>query len=68
MLVIMLMIKKIMGLQVHIKPPPPPTVIYDYTKQKCLNMQLENLRPERNIDNNDKQTDERYQRNLIDDK
>ena len=46
----------------------PPTVIDDYTKNKCLNMQLENLRPIINIENNDKKTDERYQINLIDDK
>ena len=31
-------------------------------------MQLENLIPMRNIQNNDKQTDERYQKKLIDDK
>ena len=31
-------------------------------------MQQENLRPQRNIENNDKQTDERYQENMIDDK
>ena len=31
-----------------------PTVIDDYTKKKFMNMQLENLRPQRNIDNNDK--------------
>ena len=31
-----------------------PTVIDDYTKKKFLNMQLENLRPQRNIENNDK--------------
>ena len=35
----------------------PPTVIDDYIKNKILNMQLENLIPMRNIDNNDKQTD-----------
>ena len=45
-----------------------PTVIDDYTKNKFLNMQLENLRPMRNIENNDKQTDEGYQKNLIDNK
>ena len=45
-----------------------PTAIYDYKKKKCLNMQLENLRPQRNIENNDKQSDERYQINIIDDK
>ena len=31
-------------------------------------MQLENLRPQRNIDNNDKQSDKRYYINMIDDK
>ena len=34
------------------------TVIDDYTKKKFLNMQLQNLRPMRNMENNDKQTDE----------
>ena len=45
-----------------------PTNIDDYTKNKLLIMQQENLRPQRNIDINDKQTDERYQKTLIDDK
>ena len=45
-----------------------PTHIYDYTKNKLLNMQHENLRPQRNIDINYKQTDERYHKNMIDDK
>ena len=31
-----------------------PTVIYDYTKKKFLNMQLEILRPQRIIENNDR--------------
>ena len=31
-----------------------------------MNMQLEHLIPQRNIDNNDKQSDERYQINMID--
>ena len=44
-----------------------PTVIYDYT-QKILNILLENLRPQRNIENTVKQSDERYQINIIDDK
>ena len=44
-----------------------PTVLYDYTKNKLMNMQLENLRPQRNIENNDKQYDEIYQINMIDD-
>ena len=45
-----------------------PTVIDDYTRKKFLNMQLENLRPDRNMEHNDKQTDERYQKFFIDDK
>ena len=65
MLVIMLMIKTIMDLQGNF-PKLPPTVIYDYTKSKSMNMQLENLIPERNIDNKDKKYDERYQINMID--
>ena len=40
-----------------------PTDIDHYTKNKFLNMQRENLRPHRNIENNYKQTDERYQKN-----
>ena len=31
-----------------------PTVIDDYTKNKFMYMQLENLRPQRKIENNDK--------------
>ena len=31
-------------------------------------MQVENLRPQRNIDNNDKKSDEIYKINMIDDK
>ena len=31
-----------------------PTNIYDYTKYKFLNMQEENLRPQRNKEKNDK--------------
>ena len=45
-----------------------PTVIDDYTKNKFLNMQVKNLIPMINIENNDKQTDERYQKILIYDK
>ena len=45
-----------------------PTVIDDYTKKKYLNMQLENLRLQRNIENNEKKYDERYQINIIDEK
>ena len=44
------------------------TVIDDYTKHKCSNTQLEHLRPQINIENNDKQSDEIYQINMIDDK
>ena len=40
-----------MGLQGHLKKP---TVIDDYMKKESLNIQLENLRPQRNIENNDK--------------
>ena len=32
-----------------------------------MNTQLENFRPQRNIENTDKQSDERYQINMIDD-
>ena len=46
----------------------PPTVIYDYTKKKCLNMQLENLRTHRNIENNGKKSDEGYQIDMIGDR
>ena len=45
-----------------------PTIINDYTENKFLNMQLENLRPQINIENNDKKSDERYNRNVIYDK
>ena len=44
-----------------------PTVIDDYLK-KLLNMQLENFRPQRNMENIDKQSDERNQINMIDDR
>ena len=67
MLVIMLMIKKIMGLE-GTYSKIPPTVIDDYTKKKYLNMQLKNLRPNINIDNNDKESDEIYQIHIIYDK
>ena len=33
-----------------------PTNIDDYAKNKLLNMQQENLRPQINVQNNDKQT------------
>ena len=45
-----------------------PTNIDDYTKNKSLNMQQENLRPQRNMEINDKRIDERHQKNLIYDK
>ena len=45
-----------------------PTNIYEYINNKLLNVQQENLRPQRNIEINDKQTDERYQEIFIDDK
>ena len=45
-----------------------PRNMDDYTKNKFLNIQQDNLRPQGNIDINDKQTDERYQKKLIDDK
>ena len=35
---------------------------------KLLNMQQENMRPQRNIGINDKKNDERYQEDKIDDK
>ena len=40
-----------------------PTNIDDYTKINFLNMQQEKLRPQKDIENNDKQTDERYHKN-----
>ena len=39
-----------------------------YTENKFLNMQQDHLIPQRNIENNDKQTDERYHNILIDEK
>ena len=42
-----------------------PTNIYDYIKNNFLNIQQENLRTQRNIEKNDKQTDERYQNYLL---
>ena len=42
-----------------------PTVIDEYTKKKLMNMQLVNLRFQRNIENIDKQTHERNQINMI---
>ena len=43
-----------------------PTNIYDYTKNKLLNIQQENLRPQRNIEINGERTYKRYQKNMID--
>ena len=45
-----------------------PANIDDYTKHKLLNMQEENMRPQRSIEINDKLTGERYQKNKLDDK
>ena len=45
-----------------------PTVIDDYTKKIFLDMQLEKLRPQKNIENNDKKSNERYKINMIDEK
>ena len=45
-----------------------PILIDNYTKMIFLNIKLEILIPQRNIDNKDKQSDERYQINMIDDK
>ena len=45
-----------------------PTVIDYCTKKKFLNMQPGHLRPQKNIENNDKQYYERYHINIIDDK
>ena len=39
-----------------------PTNIDEYTKIKLLNMQQENMRPQINIEINEKLTDERYQK------
>ena len=39
-----------------------PTNIDDYTKNNFLNIQQENLRTQRNIENIYKQTDEKYQK------
>ena len=45
-----------------------PTNIDEYTKNKLLNMQQENFRPQRNIYINERRTDEIYHKNMIDDK
>ena len=45
-----------------------PTNIDEYTKSKLLNMRQENIRPQTNIEINDKPPDERYHKNNIDDK
>ena len=36
-----------------------PTIIYDYTKKKGVNMQIENLRPQMNVQNIDEKPDEK---------
>ena len=40
----------------------------EYTKNKSLDMKQENMKPQINIEINDKLPDERYQKNKIDDK
>ena len=65
MLVIMSRIKNIMGVQRH-SSNPPLTVIDEYTEKKLMNMQLENLRSQINIENIDKQYDERNRIKMID--
>ena len=62
----MFTIKKIMGLQGNFSKSPLPLQMTK--KKKFLNMQLENLRPQRNIENNGKKSDKIYQINMIDDK
>ena len=42
-----------------------PTVIYDYTKNIFLNMHLEDLIPQRNIENIEKKSDEGNRINMI---
>ena len=67
MLVLILIIKKIMDLQSKFSNVFP-ILIDNYTKMIFLNIEIEILIPQRNIDNKDKQSDERYQINMIDDK
>ena len=43
-----------------------PTNIDEYKKIKLLNLQQENMRPQKNIDINDKIPDEKYQNNKTD--
>ena len=45
-----------------------PTNIDEYTKIKLLNLQKGNMRPQINIEINDKIRDEKYQNNKTDDK
>ena len=45
-----------------------PANIDEYTRNICLNMHKENLRPQRKINNDEKKPDKRYQKNKIDDK
>ena len=40
----------------------------EYTENKSLDMKQENMKPQINIEINDKLPDERYQKNKIDDK
>ena len=63
MLLIMLMIKKIMGFEGNCSKLPLPLQMT--IKKKYLNIHLENLRPQINIENDYKQSDERYQINMI---
>ena len=64
MLVTMLTIKKILGLHNHISKLHLQIYMTIF-KNKLLNIQQENLRPQRNIEINDKLTDERYQKFLL---
>ena len=45
-----------------------PKNIDEYTKSKLLNLQHENMRPQRNIEINDKIPNEKYQNNKTADK
>ena len=67
MLVIISTTKKIMSLQVNFSKLPPPLYM-TIQKIKLTNMQLENLIPQINIENNDKHYDKIYKKNMIDDK
>ena len=67
MLVIMFNTKKIMGLHDHLFKIAY-TVRDDYTENKLMNMQLGNLRSQKNTENIDKKSDERNPINMIDEK